>query len=390
MSGSLRLFRFKNILFCIFFLLFLFLPQVCSLSTMEIEVLPPQPVSGQNFTISVYDTSISNTTPYLTEVIISVEEANYTITDELPNRELELTAPLIFTQISLIIKANKTGYHDANKSITILPNTANPPQIFITIINETIVAGSYFSLKVTDKFNNPISNATVSIKNHQGTDTDGFTNKTGYITLKAPNEPEIEILAQKEGFTEDTATSWVQTTQDSTTIILSHPATPIIIAACILVLTILLVTLKNKGIIAIPTSPLSLKNIKKEPLKTPVIQKEPMKIKKPNDAKTAQLKINTPLYHSKIEEIDIKKPHPEKETFHLTKTKRHDSEKQIKSTHHQWFTEKDSIECKVDQLISAQPSKNKNEEWFQGTASIKDAINTTVKQKQKKKNSDST
>ena len=391
MSGSLKLFRFKNILLSIFLLFFLFIPQVYSLSTMEIEVLPPQPVSGQNFTISVYDTSISNTSPYLTDVIINFEDTNYTITNELPNRELELTAPLIFTQTSLIIKANKTGYLETNKTIIILPDTTNPPQIFITIIDDTIVADSYFTLKVTDKLNNPIPNATVSIQNHLGTDTDGFTNETGYIKLKAPNEQEIVILAQKEGFSEDTVNSWVQTTQDSTTVLLSHPATPIIIAASILIITIIFVILKNRGIIAKKTIPYSLNNRRKEHLKMPDIQKEPLKIKKSVESrKPAQLKINSPIYRSKIEEIDIKKPHPNKETFHLTKTKSQQSEKQIKSTHHKWFTEKDSVEYKVDQLISTQPPKKKNEEWFQGTASLRSAIDATVKQKQKKKKSEST
>ncbi len=383
MSRALRLFRFKNIVFFLFFLLFLSCPQIYSLSTMEIEVVPSQPVSGQNFTISVYDPLITNTTPYLTDVTIVFEGKNYTISDELTNRELKLTAPFIISQTSFVIIANKTGYQDANKTVIILPDNANPPQIFITIIDETVVAGSYFTLKITDKFNNPITNATVGIQNHHGIDTDGLTNCTGYIKLKAPNEKEIVILAQKEGFTEDIATYWVETTQDSTTVILSHPFTPIIFAACILVLSVLFVFLKNKGIILPPSIPSSLKKAK-EPQKASVVQKELTNLEKPS-IKQDQSKINAISNHSKIEEINIKKTYPNMETFHLTKRKKNETEKKRKSTHHQWFTEKDSIEYKVDQLILDQPKQRKNEELFQGTASIREVIDKSVKQKQKKK-----
>lgn len=358
---------------------------------MQIEVLPPQPISGQNFTISVYDSTLVEETPYLTNVLIEFQQKNYTITDIHANRELELTAPLVHVPTSFTIYAYKNGYNNTNKTITIMPDSSTPSHVIITVTSETLVADTYFTLKVTDEFNNPIQNATVSIQNQQGVDTDGLTNETGFIRLRAPNKPEIIILAQKEGYVEDSVTLWIETTQDSTTVLLTHPVTPIIIAVCILIGTIIFVSLKNRKIVTIrlPHFSLSQSNKEKESEGLHHIKKKNIvkdeSIKKP----VFQPPQNHPVHPSKIEEINIRKSHPSKEIIQLQRKSNQSLEKQRFPQHH-WFSEKDTIEQKVDYLLSNRSPPKKTEEWFKGTSSLRHSIDTTIKQKKKEKKRKST
>lgn len=384
----------KSTLFTVvllFSLIFSFIPLVSSLPSMQIEVLPPQPISGQNFTISVYDSTLVEETPYLTNVLIEFQQKNYTITDIHANRELELTAPFVYVPTSFTIYAYKNGYNHTNKTITIMPDSSTPAHVIITVTSETLVADTYFTLKVTDEFNNPIQNATVSIQNQQGVDTDGLTNETGFIRLRAPNKPEIIILAQKEGYVEDSVTLWIETTQDSTTALLTHPVTPIIIAVCILIGTIIIVSLKNRKIVTIRFPHFSLSQSNKEK------ESEGLKhIKKKNIVKDESIKkpvFQPPqnhLFHpSKIEEINIRKSHPSKEIIQLERKSNQSLEKQRFPQHH-WFKEKDSIEQKVDDLLLNRSPVKKTEEWFKGTSSLRDSIDTTIKQKKKEKKTKST
>ena len=95
------------ILFFIFSIVFLILPSSFA-STMIIEVLPPQPMSGQNFTISVYDPNITDDTPYLTNVQITFLNNTYFITDDLENRELQLSAPTVHSPTKSPLQASRT------------------------------------------------------------------------------------------------------------------------------------------------------------------------------------------------------------------------------------------------------------------------------------------
>jgi hypothetical protein len=386
MSITLKKNSILILLFLLYFLSISFIPLGSSSSTMQIEVLPPQPISGQNFTISVYDPTITDESPYLTNVYIGFQQKNYTITDFLPNRELEITAPVVHIPTSLTIYAHKEGYNDTNKTITIVPDSSTPARVIITVTSETLVADTYFTLKVTDEFNNPIQNATVSIRNQQGEDTDGLTNETGFIRLRAPNTPEIIVLAQKEGYEEDSVNLWIETTQDSTTALLSHPVTPIVIAVCILIGTIIFVTLKNREIITIRSFPFSFaQSSRKKDIgrihksKEKNVQTEDS-IKKP----VFQSQKKHPFHTSKVEEITITKAHPSKEIIKISTKATESSEKQKLAQYH-WFSEKNTIEQKVDDLISNHSSSNKTEDWFKGTSSLRNTIDTTIKQKKKKK-----
>lgn len=388
MSTSSKKTKFFLLSFFLLSLLSLTFPLVDASFQMKIEVLPPQPISGQNFTISVYDPTIINDSPYLIDVNVTFEQMNYMITKKSPNRELELTAPDVYVPTAYTIFASKSGYNDTNKTIIILPVGTGSPHIVITVISETIIADTLFTLKVTDEFNNPIENATVSIQNQQSKETDGLTNETGHITLRAPNQQEINILAQKEGYEEDEVNLWVRTTTDTTTALLSHPVTPIIIAIGILICTIIFVNIKNRRKISKPK--LSLNNTKKKnyftdskpnikkPLKTAETKKE-----------TYELKPSTQIQSSKIEEIHITKPHVQKAVLQVN-SKTNEQPTLTHNKSHQWFSENETIEQKVDDILSERSTVKETEKWFEGTASLRDAIDTTVKQKQKKKQTKST
>ena len=380
-----------TILICTSFLS-LISSQSTASSTLEIEILPPQPISGQNFTISVYDPTIVNETPYLSDVTIVFANQTYTISNQHANRELSLTAPIVYVPTSYKIKAFKNSYNDANKTITIQPATSSTPHLMITLISDNVNADELFTLKITDEFNTPITNATVSIKNQQAEKTDGLTNDSGIITLKAPNQQEITVLAQKENYLDDTINLWVKTKEDATTAFLSHPFVPVASAALILIITIFFVTLKNKKQYAkIQHKTRIIKKITKKrktkPTREPA-HKNPVETMKRDHPKTST-PVNSSNKSNKIEEINIKKSSPHKETIEISR-KEYKNPPESTSHTHQWFSTPNSVEHKVDQLISQQKSTKKTDEWFEGTNSLRDAIDTTIKQKQKKKKTKST
>lgn len=384
-----------------FFILFLILSSVflsiplTTASTMIVEILPPQPTSGQNFTVSVYDPKIVDETPYLTDVTIIFQNESYEITDDLPNRELVLSAPPVQYPTSFIINAIKNSYNTTNTSVTIIPVSSSPAHLVITLIDDnTIESDELFTLKITDEYNIPIQNATVSIQNVQNDHSDGLTNETGFITLQAPNQQEITILAQKDNYQDDALTLWIETKQDTTTALLSHPMVPVFIAFCILIASIIFVTLKNK------------KSLNKKRMKKPnniksekfIVQSKKTLTNHSNFDKSQKLK---PLPFSqktlrtsspKIEEINITKPKSEQKTMRIqsnNKTENNVLQRKSGQQHseHQWFTSQDSVESQVDEILSKKDSKTKKNDWFEGTDSLRDVIDITIKQKQKKKKS---
>jgi hypothetical protein len=379
--------RRKNRVFLLligFFLLFLLSSLSSSASkTMFIEVYPPQPVSNENFTVSVYDPYIINGTPYLSNVNITFENNSYTITDEHPNRELELTAPMVLTPTTFTIDAYKDTYNNTNKTITVVPTSSDSDYIMITVITESLNAYQPFTLRVTDRYNNPIENATVSIQHTQSKQSDGTTNNSGYITLIAPNQKEIYILAQKNGFQEATITVFIQTQKNPTIAVLSHPFFPVFIACCILITSIVFVTLKNR------------RNKREKPVKNKPASKQENKYhlekKMMEKSKTKQnqssiiTKQKDPIHSSKIEEITITKPHPKQKTIDINPNN-HDPKKDFSETF-QWHSPKGSVESQVDSLLSKEVSSKKQNDWFEGQTAVRDAVDQTIRQKRKKKKS---
>ncbi|HMA83506.1 MAG TPA: hypothetical protein VKP59_04685 [Candidatus Thermoplasmatota archaeon] len=382
-----------NKLFLLFLILisgFLIIP-LTTASTMMIEVLPPQPTSGQNFTVSVYDPTIVDDTPYLTDVTIIFQNESYLITDELPNRELILSAPLVQYPTSFILKTKKNSYNDTNTSIRIVPASSSPAHLVITLIDDkTIVSNEFFTLKITDEYNAPIQNAMVSIQNVQKENSDGLTNETGFIRLQAPNQQEITILAQKQNYQDDTLSLWIETREDTITALLSHPMVPVFIAFSILIAAIIFVRLKNK-------KPINNKRIKKLNKTKP---KKSIPQSKNNDilpqttkyqaSKPSPISQNTLSSHSsKIEEIKVTTPQPERKTMHIqSNNKKENKLPQQKSSQqhseHQWFNSHNSVESQVDEILSKNGSKTKKDDWFEGTDSIRKVIDTTIKQKKEK------
>lgn len=366
------------------FLLFLLSGLSSSASkTMFIEVYPPQPVSNENFTVSVYDPNIIHKTPYLSNVNITFENNSYTITDEHPNRELDLTAPMVFTPTTFTIDARKDTYNNTNKTITIVPTSSDSDYIMITVITESLNAYQPFTLRVTDRYNNPIENASVSIQHTQSKESDGTTNKSGYITLIAPNLQEINILAQKNGFQEATITVFIQTQKNPTIAVLSQPFFPVFIACCILITSIVFVTLKNR------------RNKSEKPVKNKPASKQQTKYHsektlmegsktKPNQSSIIT-KQKDPIHSSKIEEINITKPRPKQKTININPNK-HNPKKDFSETF-QWHSPKESVESQVDSLLSKEVLSKKQNDWFEGQTAVRDAVDQTIREKRKKKKS---
>ena len=368
------------------FIMFIFMivPICVAENSMFIEILPSQPISGQNFTVSVYNPLIINETPYLTDVSIIFLNETYEITDALANRELELLAPMVYIPTSFQIIAYKDEYNMTNKSVTILPNTSNPAHLFITVTSNSLVADDYFVIRVTDEFNQPIENATVSIQGQQAEETDGLTNQTGYIKLRAPNQKEITILAQKQGYEDDTTDLWIETKVDATTAFLTHPFLPVVIAFCILLLSIIIVGLKNRihGHTTLKSNhqkTISKNHSKKSERLYPVRTPEPIKMVSAQPSGHVQ--------SSKVEEINIKKPRNNQKIIQISQPrlseKKNQSNKKATQSH-QWFSPSETVENKVDELLSNKPSMKKTDDWFEGTDAIRDAIDKSIKQKKKK------
>lgn len=348
-----------------------------------IEVFPSQPISGQAFKVSVYDPTLTNTTPYLSNVHIIFENTDYIITDEHPNRELELTAPRVYIPTTFSIEAYKESYNATNKTITILPTDSDADYLIITLISDSIRAHQPFTLRVTDRYNIPIEQAIVSIQGIQTTKSDGTTNKTGFITLIAPNEQEINILAQKQGFQDAAISVAIDIKQDYTTSLLSHPFLPVFLAFLVLIGSIIFVFIKNN----------------KTKRKKPVLPKPPVATEKKssfekNVIKTTKSKKQKQVFisqqhhfphSSKIEEINITKPRPQQKMIEMTSSEKKEN-KEFSLTH-QWHSPKDSVESQVDELLSKKTTTSNHEEWFEGITTVRDAVDRTINKKKKKSKS---
>jgi hypothetical protein len=163
--------------------------------------------------------------------------------------------------------------------------------------------------------------------------------------------------------------------------------TPVLIAFCILIGSIIFVTLKNnKQLIKKTVRKQTTSRSKKNSLAIENVSKSQQT--KPESITSAQKKSID--YSPKIEEIHIKKSKPEQKIMHVESkdTKKPDSS-QIHSSHkpteHQWFNSSNSVESQVDQILSENKSKTKKNDWFEGTESLRNVIDSTIKQKQKKK-----
>ena len=90
---------------------------------------------------------------------------------------------------------------------------------------------------------------------------------------------------------------------------------------------------------------------------------------------------------SKVEEINIKKPRNNQKIIQISQPrlseKKNQSNKKATQSH-QWFSPSETVENKVDELLSNKPSMKKTDDWFEGTDAIRDAIDKSIKQKKKK------
>mgnify|MGYP000200343731 CR=1 FL=1 len=324
--------------------------------------------SGEYFTVSVFDPSLKNTTPYLVNVLIIFNNKEYVITEE-DNGEITLLAPQVVTNTTYMIEAYKGNYLPGFKNITVMPAKHNYSTLVITLKSFTVDANEKFLVIVTDEEGNPIEDATVRIENFTGKGTSGFTDKNGYAYLIAPNVDEITILAQKDGYNNAVKKLMITTIPTGLNGIIQDPHTPLIIAAAFLLIAIIYVYLKNRGDISRfyrrDRHPLDDKTIEDKTITREEFSKE-------KNMEFYPIKIES---RSKVEEIHITKPRKEGKIIKI------DEEEDFP-----WFDDKSSdkedtqkysdIQKEIDTITS---KINERETWFEGVDEIREKIDKKLK-----------
>ncbi len=310
--------------------------------------------SGEYFTVSVFDPSLKNTTPYLVNVLIIFNNKEYVITEE-ENGEIALLAPQVITNTTYMIEAYKENYKPGFKNITIIPAKHNHSSLIITLKSFTVRANEKFLVIVTDEEGIPIENATVRIENFTGKGTTGFTDKNGYTYLTAPNTGEITIVAQKEGYNNGFKKLMITTVSSGLNSIIQNPHTPLIIAAGILMIAIIYVYFRNREDILNFNRRKFLSENKK------IITQNIIREKNTN---LYPIKIES---KSKVEEIHITKPKDEKKIVQIDK-----------EDDFPWFTDDQyrDIQKEIDNLTS---KVNEQETWFEGVDEIKEKIDKKIR-----------
>jgi hypothetical protein len=235
---------------CIFFL-FISILDISALSeedsSLIIEVSSDIIESETEFYISVYDPSIQIGTPYLVNVTILFDDKFFEITPQSENSEIILNAPKVNVNKTYTIQAftsNKKG----NRTVLIIPKITNESkELVITPNSYSLNAFEDFSIIVTNKNGKPIPNVTIYLGNSIISDMVAKTNENGSAILTAPNQEQIRLIAQKQGYFQDIEYLSVSMKYNTINEVMSHPFTPVIIALLILIMVILYVSLFKKS-----------------------------------------------------------------------------------------------------------------------------------------------
>ena len=315
--------------------------------------------SGELFTVSVFDPSLKNMTPYLVNVLIIFNDKEYLITEE-GNGEITITAPRVINNTTYLIEAYKEGYTPGFKNITITPAKYIHSKLVVTLDLFKVDANKGFLVIVTDEKGNPIEGATVKIKGFTGTETTNFTDKEGYTHLIAPDTDEITIIAQKEGYIDGIKKLMIVATTDESEDILHNQYTPLIIAAAILLLTIIYINFRERKPIFKGIEP-------KKSYAHPNLENEWKKnVVDENKNSSNSIKVEN---KSKVEEIHITKPRIEKKIVTIA-----DEE------NFSWFNNNNVTQEKIDNLTT---KFNKQDPWFEGIDEIRDKIDKKIKKYKK-------
>jgi hypothetical protein len=350
---------------------------------MYIEISSPTIISQEYFTVSVYDPSITNETPYLTDVVLQFNDEIYTISSEDDSGEILIQAPDVLVNTSYHIQAYKEGYTPTNKTILVMPGEPIPSyELHITILEgtDTLDAYTQFTVLITDLDGTSIENATVEIQGFEGNGYANTTDIEGKTTLTVPNIKEITILTKKQGYKAATITTWVTPQLDSFDLLLNHTYLPIAIAAIILITVIIYVSTKNRIHASIDFAhhtmePSSVQLSKKKHIETNEGQPE-------DNPSMDQQAINKDKIDPKIEEIHIPSSRSRKEVVSLDSPKGKKPD-QSSGTYH-WFEKSTEIDNKVDKLPETS-HKKRTDTWFVGTDDIQKKIDENLRMKDKKK-----
>ena len=354
--------------FCIF-LFFTFSPCIAQEQSIGIDVSSKIVESNQNFSVSVYDASIQNGTPYLVDVTIFFDDVYYQLSSENENRELILTAPEVFYNKTYEIQAY---YKDqsANASILVIPSNNFPlNDLVITVESYTIRAYEEFSILVTDKNGQAIENVLVIIEESPASQGSGITNNHGKVFLIAPNEDTITIRAEKQGYEPVTKTMNVLVENDLFHQFITYPYTPIIGSIMVLIGVICYVTVRNirKGkhlYFTINT------NHKDHSIQQSSLQERSNSWDKSRLSLSNTTRQNTP----QIEEIFMQAPSSKK----ITDIK--DRKTKISNSSHRWF-HMENKKQKENPNIILKPS---SETWIQSTDDIHKKIDAVLADQEKK------
>ena len=373
----------KQFLFIVMFVSLFFLACTPSTAqkTMNIEIMPSNSIiSGENFTVSVYDPNITNETPYLTDVIIVFNGDTYPILLEDASGEISIQTPHVLTNTTYVLEAYKEGYTTANTTITVIPKESLPSyELHITVTTDTVQAHQQFTVLVTDLHGESIEGATVYIQEAVGNGQFSITDDTGEAILTAPNHDEITLISAKQGYKQAELTIWVMTQPSVFEVLFYHPYFPVAIAVLILITVIIYVSKKNK-----------IKSKNQFHLPRTTLREKRLPTNRGSDHVTSEdfsskneknIPNNLQQHNTKIEEIHIPPSDKTKEVISLQELGNKPVHQSTDSYH--WFEKPSEVDIKVDNLTDPVSEKNK-EKWFIGTDDLRKKIDETIKEKDKK------
>jgi len=314
--------------------------------------------SGGSFTVSVYTyPPPQNMTPYVVDVLIIFNGKEYVIGGEDEDGEITIVAPHVVENTTLQIVAYKEGYNPGFKNITITPSPYNSSNKLVVTPNVFILkAHQKFTVTITDENGKPVEGVTVGIRNYTGEGSIDKTDANGYANLIAPNTPEITIIAEKEGYIDGV---------ENIPVIIATEDQPfydtqflyLIVAALILLASIIYVTIKDKLNIGLKKDTISIDGDSSK------LSKESVEVSEKEDIDIVVERKKD----DKIEEIYIRRP-----SNKIAESNQLSSEEDF-----QWFTE-DKIQQRIDELTK---NVEGEEEWFKGVEEIRIKIDKKLKER---------
>ncbi len=371
------LFNKKIFVYTCAFVLLAILPlnPTSALKTMYIEITPSVVLSNEYFSISVFDPTINNVTPYLTDVFIDFNENTYNITSENDNGEITIEAPSVLMNTSYTLTAYKEGY-DASKTTLIVIASKPEPSYKLCITPETSSIQAYepFIIFITNSSRVPVENVTVNIQ-ESAPGQSFLTNRDGQVTLTAPNQDKITIIAKKQGYIQAEMSLTVITQPDVIDTLLQLPNFPIAIAVVILITVIIYVSQKNR-LHAKRSIAFSQEMAKNHISQIPQF-KDTKTVDEHSNIKDTVASQSSERKDSKIEEIHIPSTRSAQDVITIQKptTKPLPSSPQL----HRWFEQPIDLHSKIDNLLDTASKKN-TEKWFIGTEDVRKKIDETLKE----------